>query len=104
MCKSVNFDFIYQTIYHFPISGYLISDTASIGMLLSAKMFFAYPLFARGEGNEGMRKVTRQPDGQPIEARPGFFLREMGQNLLTRIGSDATTKISNMKFKGSTHG
>lgn len=64
-------------------------------------MFLVYSLFAHGEGNEGMRKVTRQPDGQPIEARPGFFLREMGQNLLTRIESDATTKISNMKFEGT---
>lgn len=46
-----------------------------------------------------MRKVTRQPDGQPIEARPGFFLREMGQSSLTRIGSDATTKNASTKFE-----
>lgn len=63
---------------------------------------FVYPLFAR-PGNEGMRKVTRQPDGQPIEARPGFFLRKMGQNSLTRIGSDATTKIADTKFEVLAH-
>lgn len=70
---------------------------------LSVKMFPRSPVI-RAQANEGMRKVTRQPDGQPIEARPGFFLRKIGQNLLMRIRSDATTKIVGTEFEVSVRG
>lgn len=50
-------------------------------------MFLRLSVIRARLANEEMQKVTRQPDGQPIEARPGFFLYKMGQNSLTWIGS-----------------
>ncbi|KAL0129945.1 hypothetical protein PUN28_001897 [Cardiocondyla obscurior] len=50
-----------------------------------------------------MRKVTRQPDGQPIETRPGFFLCKVGQKSLKRIRSDFTTKIEPRNLNSSCH-
>ncbi|EGI69000.1 hypothetical protein G5I_02168 [Acromyrmex echinatior] len=70
---------------------------------LDTKTFPRLSVIRAPQANEGMRKVTRQPDGQPIEARPGFFLYKMGQNSLTRIGSDATTKIVGTEFQVSPH-
>ncbi|KYM88868.1 hypothetical protein ALC53_02634 [Atta colombica] len=72
-----------------------------IANILSTKTFPRLSVIRAPQTNEGMRKVTRQPDGQPIETRPGFFLYKMGQNLLTRIGSDATTKIVGTEFQVS---
>jgi len=69
--------------------------------LYQPKTFPRLSVIRAPQTNEGMRKVTRQPDGQPIETRPGFFLYKMGQNLLTRIGSDATTKIVGTEFQVS---
>jgi len=68
---------------------------------LSAKTFPRLSVIRAPQADEGMRKVTRQPDGQPIEARPGFFLYKMGQNSLTRIGSDyhEDRKHGNLKFQ-----
>lgn len=55
--------------------------------------------YSRGQVTKGCERSYANQDGQPIEARPGFFLHEMGQNSLTRIGNDATTKIADTKFK-----